>query len=421
VDRIAAKKLKVRVKVVGLGIGGSIATSGLAKAGIPTVAYEKRAERGLRSVTSRYQNASWRAYDIAAKLVDESAYNDFVENRQKINVIHDDGTTSIVTSDRVQIILGQAIQSAIDSARRYGAELHFESDCLHDDDNKYDIVAFFAGTQTAQAFNMTDEMAIMSWPELDSHCNMWLRLKESDKAEPYCSRGGEIGAEKWHYTIESARASPADVERIIDNLDTQHKNNLAKPDIAKEQVTAKYQEQRSRVDKVLQAMKNGTTATGRYDYIFTNAPKNEHNLAKRQAADKDVVLDGGYTVQVKMASNSSFDESTNKDLLKRFNTDLIICGGDACVPPNPLAAYGATLACEAAGSTVQLATGIGHMNAILEDLENHRELVDEEWISEIKELKRLLGLHYEAKARAENYFQFVQTMICNLYSLKAQG
>ena len=55
VDRIPDKKLKCRVRVVGLGIGGSMAVSGLAKAGIDTVVgYEKRDETGTRGVTSRY-------------------------------------------------------------------------------------------------------------------------------------------------------------------------------------------------------------------------------------------------------------------------------------------------------------------------------------------------------------------------------
>jgi 2-polyprenyl-6-methoxyphenol hydroxylase-like FAD-dependent oxidoreductase len=92
--------------------------------------------------------------------------------------------------------------------------------------------------------------------------------------------------------------------------------------------------------------------------------------------------------------------------------------GDACVPPNPLAAYGATLACEAAGSLVQLAVGIGHVNSILADMKAMKEHVhDEKWLEQVAELKALLVLFYEARSRSENYFQWVQTLICNLYSL----
>ena len=69
VDRIPPKKLPVKVNVVGLGIGGSLAVSGLAKVGIEVSGYEKRSRNGARSVSSRYQNASWRgkiAKEIAA-------------------------------------------------------------------------------------------------------------------------------------------------------------------------------------------------------------------------------------------------------------------------------------------------------------------------------------------------------------------
>jgi hypothetical protein len=47
VDRIPAKKLPVKVKVIGLGIGGSLAVSGLARARIESVVgYEKRSRKG---------------------------------------------------------------------------------------------------------------------------------------------------------------------------------------------------------------------------------------------------------------------------------------------------------------------------------------------------------------------------------------
>jgi hypothetical protein len=104
--------------------------------------------------------------------------------------------------------------------------------------------------------------------------------------------------------------------------------------------------------------------------------------------------------------------------VEKLDTNLVVLGGDACVPPNPLAAYGATLACEAAASLVLLATGTGHVNSILQSVATIND-IDQlvQWTKEIEELKTLLGVYYEAKARSETYFQFVQTLICNMYSL----
>ena len=433
VDRIPKKKLPVTVKVIGLGIGGSIAVSGLAKNGIASATgYEKRAEKGPRSVTSRYQNASWRAYDIAGNLVDEEAYETLIASRQRINVTYDDGTTAVVTSDRVQIIIGAAIQSALDSARRYGAELHF---CGSMDEyfmeeggqpSKSDVVALFCGAHTSEIFpGLKEEMNVHSWPELDSTCKMWLRIQESEKKDAYTARGGELGAEKWHYTIASARDTPEDVVRVMYNLEAQYNYNISKLEkgqdigMTKDEMEASNKAQKSQLEKVLKAMQEGTSE--RFDYIFTNAPKNEYNVAKREEAAKDgsVVLDGGYTIEIKIASKTTF---TSGDLLKKFNTDLVLCGGDAAVPPNPLAAYGATLACEAAGSLVQLSVAIGHVNAILNDMEGMKdssEFVDDAWIQEIKDFKAMLAVYYEARTKSENYFQWVQTLICNMYSLPA--
>ena len=106
-------------------------------------------------------------------------------------------------------------------------------------------------------------------------------------------------------------------------------------------------------------------------------------------------------------------------------------GGDACVPPNPMAAYGATLACEFAEMVVELAVSHGHCNSILSELENvkssavdtdtdDRQNVCKEWKVKVKELKILFTQYYDARGRAENYFQWMQTLICNLYSLPPQ-
>mmetsp|Transcript_2161 Transcript_2161/g.4730 ORF Transcript_2161/g.4730 Transcript_2161/m.4730 type:complete len:593 (+) Transcript_2161:93-1871(+) len=426
IERIPDKKLSIKVKVIGLGIGGSVCVSGLAKHGVETVVgYEKRPETGPHSVSSRYQNASWRAYDVAGSLVDQTAFEKLLENRQRINVHYDDGTDAVVTSDRVQIIIGAAIQSAVDSARRYGADLKFEQD-IHDttDTDESDMVALFCGAHTSRLWDgLADEMQIHSWPELDSHCKMWLQVQPSDKTDSYCTRGGELGAEKWHYTIESARKDVADLERIRDNQESTYKYNLGRLEkgfdigMTKDELVTLYKHQKEQLESVLKEVKEHNT---RFDYIFTNAPLNDHNLAKREAVKDSVVLDGGYTCEVKIAENSTFRSGT---LLDKLKTKLVVCGGDACVPPNPLAAYGATLACEAAGSFVQLAVAHGHLNNILSDL-SKAEFDDKasktfikEASTDVEELKSLLTDFYDAHSRSENYFQWVQTLICNLYSL----
>jgi hypothetical protein len=431
VSNIPQKKLKVKVKVFGLGIGGSMAASGLAKAGVESVcAYEKRKESGPSSVGSRYQNASWRAYGIAEKLLDEKAYNTLVEYRQRINVQYDDGTTGVITSDRVQIILGSAIDAAIESAKGYGADIHFETGAElftnGKENTESDIVALFTGAHTSEIFpGLKEEMGIMSWPEINSECKMWIRIKESEKTEFYTARGGESGAENWDYTIESARDSVEDIVRVRNCLTSAYNRNLKKVQkgddigVSEADLTTEYEAQRKQLGSVQEAIEKGKTPGGRFDYIFTNAPLNDHNLGKREAAcekDDTVVLKAGYTVEVKMASNAAF--KTGK-LTEMFNTNVVVCGGDACVPPNPQAAYGATLACEFADQLVQLAVGTGHLNSILEDMKDMSQYVTDDWVQEVNELKGLLVDHYDAKGRAENYFQFVQTLICNLYSLPA--
>jgi hypothetical protein len=172
------------------------------------------------------------------------------------------------------------------------------------------------------------------------------------------------------------------------------------------------------IETVKKQQNSDSAALGcRFDYIFTNAPDNDHNRAKRESVADTVVLEGGYTVEVKMATSSTV---SSPDLLKKLGTSLVVLGGDACVPPNPLAAYGATLACESAASLVLLATGVGHLNAIMRNVVDTKGLEGNmEWIQQIEELKCLLELYYESKARSETYFQFVQTLICNMYSLSA--
>jgi hypothetical protein len=330
--------------------------------------------------------------------VDEEALQTLLENRQQINVTYDDGTQGVVISDRVQIILGSAIQCAIQSARRYGAHLQFgvdtsssssrlggggddelssssslqldeyyckvrknHGDFGDDDDDSCDIVGLFCGAHTSELFGheFKEQLNVLSWsPALDSSCKMWLRIKVSEKTESYCTRGGEVGAETWHYTIESARSNVDELERVRANQDSVYQYNLKKlkqqgmdctnddgsMSTAKKQLDETYRVQKEKLEAVIEAVKKGNehdkNRPCRFDYIFTNAPDNAHNQAKRQLDDEPVVLDGGYTVQVKIATNSVIDSGP---LLEMFQTKLIVCGGDACVPPNPLAAYGATL------------------------------------------------------------------------------
>jgi len=59
---------------------------------------------------------------------------------------------------------------------------------------------------------------------------------------------------------------------------------------------------------------------------FANAPLNEHKLNKREEVKDHVVLDGGYRVEIKIASKST---ATRGHLLKKFATKLVVCGGDA--------------------------------------------------------------------------------------------
>ena len=131
-----------------------------------------------------------------------------VSFRQQITIVHDDGSTNVVSADRVQVILGGAISSALDSAERFGANLCFDSDSKYyykedaqvsedEEDQDVDIVALFAGAHTSELFDgLKEEMNIHSWPELRSDCKMWLQIKESEKMEAFTTRHVEVGAEK---------------------------------------------------------------------------------------------------------------------------------------------------------------------------------------------------------------------------------
>jgi hypothetical protein len=405
----------------------------MAKHGIDVTGIEKRERPG-----SRYQNASWRAYDTAHNMVDDDAFQELARHRQRILVAADasgNSAPSVITfSDRVQIVIGHAIETAIGSARRYGARLRIggteggeigPSDVA--DSCDYDLCVVFCGARTSSLFPTLD-LQIHSWPRLESTCKMWLQLQPNidsrsggeddtdDEAANSCTRHGEIGAENWDFTISSTRRSEEDLERLLYNLDSQHSHKTN----PSEEVTAKYRDQRRRVEAVLEQLQNKRIRS--YQYTFTNAPSNDHNLSKLVAVSNNIAIDGGYSVPVQIATRSSFgrDEHPSETAAcDAFRSQMVVCGGDATVPPNPLAAYGATLACEAAYSSVQLAVAIGHLNAILYCFDD-RNGEHAQWCRQVVELRNLFRVHYEARSRAENYFQFIQTLLCNLYSLPPQ-
>jgi len=73
---------------------------------------------------------------------------------------------------------------------------------------------------------------------------------------------------------------------------------------------------------------------------------------------------------------------------------------------------------------VNLAVSHAHLNAIRKNLEDLS--VDDvlrasnstaHWIKLLEELKALFVKYYDARGRTEFFFKFVQTLICNLYSL----
>ena len=455
VNHIPPKHIPIKVKVIGLGIGGSLAVSGLKKSGIKdVVGYDKRARHGPRSVTSRFQNASWRAYDIAENLLDAEAFEHLVQYQQRIHVkMEEDGSEKVMLADRVQIILGDAIDCALASAERYGADLRFNCDTSDyyksdpdadavedkndsgDDDNDADIVALFAGARTSEIIpGLIDHMQMHTWNNLSSKCCLWLEIKLSDKKDMYTARNVEVGAEKWHFTIESARNTKEDIMRIRDNLIAKHDWNTKvlgdkdASDSEKKEELKEFQQQVAKIEGLLDSVeeKKEEEHEQRFDYIFTNAPDNEHNQTKLKFARENgnVVIEGGYQVDIKIASKSMIDASTNaqKKLLEQFSTGVIVTGGDACVPPNPMAAYGATLACEFAAMLVQLSVAHGHVNAVIAGLKNTMDAsgcvdVDPELLELLEELKSLFSQYYDAKGLSENYFQWMQTLICNLYSL----
>ena len=185
-----------------------------------------------------------------------------------------------------------------------------------------------------------------------------------------------------------------------------------------------YEQKMEKLNKLIQSIElaQEQDEDARFDYIFANAPDNAHNRSKLAAAQKNgnVVIDTNYQVDVKIASNAAIDVEANertKEVCNWFSSNVVVLGGDACVPPNPMAAYGATLSASYADMLVQLAVSHGHLNAILSGLDSLKKAPGMDWSDDVKELKSLYTQYYNARGRSENYFQWMQTLICNLYSL----
>merc|ERR1712151_1084715 len=130
----------------------------------------------------------------------------------------------------------------------------------------------------------------------------------------------------------------------------------------------------------------------RFDYVFGSAPRNEGNDLKLQKVEEngDLVVDGYYIVQPTFALRTTFTEGP---MLEKFGGKMVTFGGDASVAPNPLAARGATVACDNAFNLVQMAVGLGHVNVMLSDMKHHD--VDAQLMKHLEELKALLPVYYE--------------------------
>jgi len=401
----------LNVHVIGLGVGGSFAASGLAKAGCKVTGYEKR---NYKEATSRYQTASWNLYTSADELLDEEAYNELKEYRQAMHFKHKDGGKSIFKMNRCTTILGGTVGIGINSAKRFGADIKFETNYMECEKEKPDLVALYAGAHTSKVFGIEEEMGMLTWDSVNSDCHIWVEMTESEHTTPYTAKKAEVGAEKWDYIITSARDNTGDIDRTAGNLQRLHKKKLATLPEGPERdaAIAKFDKYMAHLDEIKGAVEEGSTA--RYDYVFGSAPVNDYNQVKidNLARKGDVVVDGVYVVQPTLAQQTAW---TKGDLLKKFNAEHVIVGGDGVVAPNPMAARGATCACDNAQSLVQLATGLGHLNVMLRDMKYHD--VDAEWVKELEELKELLPLYFDAVSCSENFFQWTQTVICNLFSI----
>jgi len=418
-SRIPPKPGKVKVDVLGMGIGGGFAASGLAKAGCDVSAFEKRSEG---SVGSRYQTASWTMYESAKTLLDEEGYDELNKYRQTINFEHPDGATSVFEANRCTIVLGGAVDTGVRSARRCGADVHFEfkdyighRDELREkgEDEEPDIVAVFCGAHTAKIFDVQEEMGYMEWPETKSDCYLWLSMKESEHNEEFTARKIVTGDEKWCYSISSARDEMVDIHRAIGNVKRQQAIEKAKLDASNtsEDVNGKYEKQMKRLESVQKSMEEGST--NRYDYIFTSAPKNPINDQKLMKAEEDglLVVQNDYSVIPTFSLKTTFTEGK---MTEKFGSKVVVCGGDSTVAPNPLAARGATVASENAMALVKMAVAMGHIKVMMEDLQYHN--ADAAWMAEMDKLKALLPLYFDALSLSENFVQWTQTIVCNLCS-----
>merc|ERR1712232_923377 len=171
-----------------------------------------------------------------------------------------------------------------------------------------------------------------------------------------------------------------------------------------------YEKQLQRMEDVKRSMIEGNTK--RFDYDFTTAPKNEINeVAKAEAADSTMVMTSDFSIVPTFAFASTFTEGP---MVEKFKSKMVVCGGDSCVAPNPLAARGATVACNNGMALVNMAVGIGHLDVMLKDMKHHNV---ESFVEDLEHLRALLPKYYDAVVLTENYFQWLQTIAANTYSM----
>jgi len=142
-----------------------------------------------------------------------------------------------------------------------------------------------------------------------------------------------------------------DLQRVKDNIQNKYDTCLkkmlseSKANVDgcphRKEVNQKYQRQLNLVESIMEKMSSGEIQ--RYDYIFVNASDNLNNQLKQKRAGEDgsIVLEGGYTVPVKITANAFVMKNGNEGsastvhdnldtkaaLLHNFRTDVIVTGG----------------------------------------------------------------------------------------------
>jgi hypothetical protein len=142
-----------------------------------------------------------------------------------------------------------------------------------------------------------------------------------------------------------------DLQRVRDKIQNKYDTCLKKQSSEskanvdgcphRKEVKQKYLRQLNLVESIMEKMSSGEIQ--RYDYIFVNASDNLNNQLKQKRAGEDgsIVLEGGYTVPVKITANACVMKNGNEGsastvhdnldtkaaLLHNFRTDVIVTGG----------------------------------------------------------------------------------------------